>query len=88
MYLSYSCITESVLKGHSVTAMILHISSVLFIPDKRYVISDKNFKLYGSMDNLLGTPSKKKQKLDLQLAGSSPNLTYTKISSRDAIRIL
>ena len=26
--------------------------------------------------------------LDLQSAGSSPNLTYTKISARDAIRIL
>ena len=26
--------------------------------------------------------------LDLQSAGSSPNLTYTKISVRDAIRIL
>ena len=27
-------------------------------------------------------------KLDLQSAGSSPNLTYTKISALDAIRIL
>ena len=27
-------------------------------------------------------------KLDLQSAGSSPNLTYTKISAPDAIRIL
>ena len=27
-------------------------------------------------------------KLDLQSAGSSPNLTYTKSSARDAIRIL
>ena len=29
-----------------------------------------------------------KLKLDSQSAGSSPNLTYTKISVRDAIRIL
>ena len=29
-----------------------------------------------------------KCKLDLQSAGSSPNLTYTKISAHDAIRIL
>ena len=29
-----------------------------------------------------------KNKLDLQSAGSSPNLTYTKSSARDAIRIL
>ena len=72
LYLSYSCITESVLKGHSVTAMILHISSVLFIPDKRYVISDKNFKLYGSMDNLLGTPSKKKTKTRLTVGRVKP----------------
>ena len=28
------------------------------------------------------------RKLDLQSAGSSPNLTYTKISALDAIRIL
>ena len=28
------------------------------------------------------------KKLDLQLAGSSPNLTYTKIGALDAIRIL
>ena len=32
-------------------------------------------------------PSSNKKKLDLQSAGSSPNLIYTKISARDAIRI-
>ena len=39
--------------------------------------------------NLISRPLKEnKLELDLQSAGSSPNLTYTKISALDAIRIL
>ena len=38
-------------------------------------------QIYNNLD-------KDKNKLDLQSAGSSPNLTYTKISALDALRIL
>ena len=34
-----------------------------------------------------GAGARDDRKLDLQLAGSSPNLTYTKLSARDAIMI-
>ena len=57
--------------------MFLEQAMIIYIMLLNNKVSLRNFKV-----------KEYKVELDLQSAGSSPNLTYTKISALDAIRIL